>query len=325
MKKPQVVLEPHCQQLVEESKRFTSTNFAIPAEIRKLEKARYLDDPRAQEGLPSVSEQEITISRPDGSKLELIIMRPPGTESQVLPPICFFHGGGWCLGSKITYRRPVYELVVRARAAVVFVDYSLAPEAPFPTAVHECLDAVVWLANEENAKSINVDPTKLVLLGDSAGGNLSTVISLYAKQRGMPDIVKGQVLVYPATDGSHESESFVEFAENYGLTADSAKHLWSLYVPDEKERRENIWSSPLRASVDQLNGMPRALVITAEGDVLREEGESYARKLLEAGNDVTAVRYLGIIHGVFNSPTLSPSVDGMLDHIAAWLQSTWKK
>lgn len=141
----------------------------------------------------------------------------------------------------------------------------------------------------------------------------------------MPDIVKGQVLVYPATDGSHESESFVEFAENYGLTADSAKHLWSLYVPDEKERRENIWSSPLRASVDQLNGMPRALVITAEGDVLREEGESYARKLLEAGNDVTAVRYLGIIHGVFNSPTLSPSVDGMLDHIAAWLQSTWKK
>lgn len=89
MKKPQVVLEPHCQQLVEESKRFTSTNFASPAEIRKLEKARYLDDPRAQEGLPSVSEQEITISRPDGSKLELIIMRPPGTESQVLPLICF--------------------------------------------------------------------------------------------------------------------------------------------------------------------------------------------------------------------------------------------
>lgn len=143
-----------------------------------------------------------------------------------------------------------------------------------------------------------------------------------AKQRGL-DIIKGQVLIYPVTNDNFETDSYKQFAENYYLTRKLMLWFFDHYVPDQKDR-QNILACPLKASIDDLRGLPRALVITAEADVLRDESEDYARKLLEAGNEVTAARYLGIVHGIFNVGTMSPTGIEILDHVAAWLQKNWK-
>lgn len=235
---------------------------------------------------------------------------------------------------------------MRSRAAVVFVNYSLSPEVRFPVAIEECYDAVAWVANKENAHSIQVDPHKIIIAGDSAGGYLAAVVSsmyphiksfminhsltmqsLYkvlAKQRGLTAI-KGQALIYPITDSKFDTESYKEFANGYDLTADAMEWFWNHYLPD-KEARKNTLASPLQASIEDLRDLPRALVITAEADVLRDEAEAYARKLLAAGNDVVATRYLGIIHGILDIPKAwSPTADAIMDQVANWSKQTWKR
>ncbi|KAL1933378.1 hypothetical protein VTP01DRAFT_7468 [Rhizomucor pusillus] len=166
----------------------------------------------------------------------------------------------------------------------------------FPVASEECYDTVVWVANEENAQSISVDPRKIVIAGDSAGGYLAATASILAKQRGLAAI-NGQALIYPITDLKFDTDSYKEFANGYDLTPEAMEWFWDHYLPD-KAARTNILASPLQASTKDLEGLPRALVITAEADILRDKAEAYARKLLAAGNDIVATRYLGIIHGI---------------------------
>jgi acetyl esterase len=219
------------------------------------------------------------------------IVRPEGNTG-ALPVLIYFHGGGWALGDKETHDRLIREIAIGANAAVVFVDYSRSPEARFPVAIEEAYAATKWVA--ENGKTINVDSSRLAVAGNSVGGNMSAAVTLLAKERGGPKI-NFQALFYPVTDADFDTPSYRQFAEGYFLTREAMKWFWNHYAPDVASRNQPT-ASPLRASADQFRGLPPALVITGECDVLRDEGEAYARKLTEAGVPVTATRYPGIIH-----------------------------
>jgi acetyl esterase len=235
--------------------------------------------------------EDCTISGGPTGEIALRIVRPrdlPGP----LPVVLYVHGGGWVLGDKVTHDRLVREIATGAQATVVFVDYARSPEAHYPVAVEQAYAATQWVA--ANGASMNVDPSRLALVGDSVGGNMVAAVTLLAKERGGPRIAF-QVLFYPVTDARFDTASYTQFAEGPWLTRKAMEWFWDSYAPDVARRNEPT-ASPLRASLEQLQGLPPALIITDECDVLRDEGEAYAHKLLEAGVPVTAVRYLGAIH-----------------------------
>ncbi|MFJ8704434.1 alpha/beta hydrolase [Streptomyces ardesiacus] len=219
------------------------------------------------------------------------IVRPAGV-SGTLPAVMYFHGGGWVLGNENTHDRLVRQIANGARAAVIFVDYTPAPEARYPIAIEQAYAATKWVA--EHGSEINVDGSKIAVAGDSAGGNMAAAVTLMAKQRSGPKL-SGQMLFYPVTDADFTTTSYQQFADGPWLTRNAMKWFWDTYAPNAKDRKQ-ILASPLRASLNQLANLPKALVITDEADVLRDEGEAYAAKLRAAGNDVTAVRYQGTIH-----------------------------
>jgi acetyl esterase/lipase len=206
--------------------------------------------------------------------------------------IVYVHGAGWVFGDAHTHDRLVRELAVGVGAAVVFPEYDRSPEARYPVAVEQSYAAASWIAAGGAAKGL--DPGRIVVAGDSVGGNMTAALTLLAKERGAPHFA-AQVLFYPVTDARFDTDSYHQFAEGYFLRRDAMQWFWDQYTTDETQRNE-ITASPLRATTEQLTGLPPALVITAEADVLRDEGESYARKLRAAGVPVTAVRYGGIIH-----------------------------
>ena len=188
----------------------------------------------------------------------------------------------------------------------VYVDYTPSPEARYPTAINQAYAATQWVA--EHGSEINVDGKRLAVAGNSVGGNMAAVVSLMAKDKGTPAI-KYQVLLWPVTDANFDTGSYKQFAEGHFLTRNMMKWFWDNYTTDPKQRAD-LYASPLRASVDQLKGLPPALVQTASADVLRDEGEAYARKLDQAGVPVTAVRYNGMIHdfGLLNVVSQVPAV-----------------
>ncbi|MGW3021043.1 alpha/beta hydrolase, partial [Streptomyces longwoodensis] len=188
--------------------------------------------------------------------------------------------------------RLVRELAVGANAAVVFPEYDLSPEARYPVAIEQNYAVAQWIVREGTAQGL--DATRLAVAGDSVGGNMSAALTLMAKERGDVPLVQ-QVLFYPVTDASFDTPSYHQFATGYFLRRDAMQWFWDQYTTDKTERTQ-ITASPLRATVEQLTGLPPALVITGEADVLRDEGEAYANKLRQAGVPVTAVRYQGIIH-----------------------------
>ncbi len=232
------------------------------------------------------------------------IVRPQGG-TDTLPVVMYFHGGGWVLGDKNTHDRLIREIAHGAQAAVVFVEYTPSPEARYPVAIEEAYAATKWIA--ENGRSLNLDTSRLIVAGDSVGGNMAAAVTLLAKERGGPSI-DFQVLFYPVTDADFDTPSYQQFATGYFLTREGMKWFWNHYAPDVAKRKEPT-ASPLQASVDQLRGLPPALIINGECDVLRDEGEAYARKLIQAGVQVTAVRYLGTIHDfvMLNAITDTPA------------------
>jgi acetyl esterase/lipase len=195
-------------------------------------------------------------------------------------------------GNAHTHDRLVRELATGARAAVVFPEYDLSPEARYPVAIEQNYTVARWIVREGAAKGL--DATRLAVVGDSVGGNMSAALTLMAKERGDVPLVQ-QVLFYPVTDAAFDTGSYHQFATGYFLRRDGMQWFWDQYTTDEAERAQ-ITASPLRATTEQLTGLPPALVITGEADVLRDEGEAYANKLREAGVPVTAVRFQGIIH-----------------------------
>jgi acetyl esterase len=231
----------------------------------------------------------------------------------------YFHGGGFVLGDRQDWDRLLRDLAYAASAAIVFVEYSRAPEARYPVAIEEAYAATRWLA--ENGRDIYVDGERLALAGDSAGGNMVAAVTLLAKQRGGPKL-DFQVLFYPNTDASFSSVSYKRFASGFFLSRDDMKWFLDQYLPDRARRREPT-ATPLNATLEQLVGLPPALVITAENDVLRDEGEAYARKLMEAGVVVTATRYLGTIHGfvTLNPLASTPAARSAIAQAGAALQN----
>ncbi|MEW6038976.1 MAG: alpha/beta hydrolase [Pseudomonadota bacterium] len=266
---------------------------------------------------PPAAVEDLLISGGPTGQISVRIVRPEAA-SGALPVIFYLHGAGWVFGNAHTHDRLIRELAVRTGAAVVFPNYSLSPEAKYPTAIEECYAALKWVA--ENGQERGLDPERLAVAGDSVGGNMAAAMTLMSKARGGPSI-KLQLLFYPVTNASFDTESYQQFASGYFLTRDAMKWFWDQYTANEDERNE-ITASPLRATTDQLRGLPPALVITGQADVLRDEGEAYANKLREAGVQVTAVRFQGIIHDfvMLNALTDTAAARGAMTLATGWLR-----
>jgi acetyl esterase len=225
----------------------------------------------------------------DGFSVQVV--KPLGI-TEPLPAIVYYHGGGWVLGDFDTHGRMVRELAIQSRAAVVFVEFARSPEVRYPVPLEQCYRAVTWVA--EHGSSVGLDTTRVAVAGDSAGGNLAAAVPLLAVRRGGPRISL-QALLYPIVDCNFTTASYRDFESGLNLTAAGMRWFWNHYAPDEAARIDPL-ASPLRTSLDELKGLPPALVITAECDVLRDEGEAFARKLAAAGVSVTAVRFSGVLH-----------------------------
>lgn len=218
-------------------------------------------------------------------------IRPAGNK-EILPVIFYIHGAGWVFGNAHTHDKLVRELAIRTNSIVVFPEYSLAPEAKYPTAIEQNYAVLQKLVDLAAIKKF--DLTKLTVAGDSVGGNMATVMTLLTKQRhGIK--INQQLLYYPVTDANFETESYNQFAENYFLTKTGMKWFWDNYTTNEKDRAQ-ITASPLRASLEELRDLPKAMILNGEADVLRYEGEMYAKKLRQAGVPVTHLRFQGMIH-----------------------------
>jgi acetyl esterase/lipase len=262
--------------------------------------------------------EDLTIPGGPTKEVSLRIVRPANYAGGALPVVMYFHGGGWILGSKNTHDRLIREIANGANVALVFVNYTPSPEAKYPVPIEQAYAATKYVA--ENGRKMNLDSSRLAVVGDSVGGNMATVVAMLAKQRGGPRITY-QVLFYPVTDANFETASYREFADGPWLTKAAMKWFWDAYLPDVAARK-NPTASPLQASLDELHGLPPALVITDENDVLRDEGEAYADKMMQAGVSVTAVRYLGAIHDfvMLNPISDTPAARGAIRQANATLR-----
>lgn len=235
--------------------------------------------------------EDLTVDTGQWGSINVRFVRPEGNTDK-LPVIFYIHGAGWVFGSAQTHDKLIRELAVRTNSVVVFPEYSRSPEAKYPTAIEQSYAVLQKLS--ELAESKGLDLSELAVAGDSVGGNMATVMTILTKERqGLP--IQKQLLFYPVTDANFTTDSYQEFAENYFLTKEGMKWFWDQYTTDDSERSE-ITASPLRATSEELTDLPPALILTGEADVLRDEGEAYARKLRDAGVAVTQVRFQGMIH-----------------------------
>jgi acetyl esterase len=266
---------------------------------------------------PPTTVEDRTITGGPTGEIELRIVTPTGLDS-VPPAIVYTHGGGWILGDKDTHLRLVQELAVAARATVVFVNYVPAPEAHYPVQIEQAYATLQWVA--EHGADIGVDTSRIAVAGESVGGDMTAALTLMAKERGGPNIV-AQLIMYPVTDANFETNSYREFADGPWLTRKAMRWFWDAYLPDESKRSEPT-ATPLNATLEQLSGLPPAMLVTDENDVLRDEGEAYAHKLAQAGVDVITDRYLGTIHdfALLNPLADTPAARGVIAQGGAFLR-----
>lgn len=248
---------------------------------------------------PIAKVEDRTVPGPAG-EIPIRVFVPDAADP--LPILVHYHGGGWVIGSVEASDNLCRAMANLTPCVVVSVEYRLAPETRFPGGLEDCYAATKWVA--EHGAELGGDPSRLAVGGESAGGNLAAAVALLARERGGPKI-GFQVLIYPVTDSDFETASYVEMAEGYGLTRDTMQYFWELYVEKEADRA-NPLAAVLRADV---SGLPPALVVTAEFDPLRSEGETYAEKLKAAGVPVEHVSYSGQIHGFFNVGTMMEAGD----------------
>ena len=253
-----------------------------------------------------------TIPGPAG-KIAVRITAPAGPGP--FPALVYFHGGGWVVGSIATHDALARAITNAARIAVVSVEYRLAPEHPYPAAVEDAFAATAWVA--ANGASIGIDPARIAVGGDSAGGNLAAAVALMARDQGGPRLAF-QLLIYPITNDDLDTPSYRDYAQGYMLTRAAMAWYWDQYVPTPGDRRQP-YVSPLRAP--DLRGLPPALVATAEYDVLRDEAEVYAARLAEAGIATRLIRYDGLIHGFLRRTAMFDRARSALAEISTTLGS----
>jgi acetyl esterase/lipase len=290
-------LEPQAQAFAEAT--------AVPPFLYELgpEGARkVLDDVQAGPvDKPAVDEKWVTIPASVGD-VDVRLVRPAGAVGQ-LPVVLYVHGGGWVLGNAGTHDRLVCELAGGVGAALAFVEYDRSPEARYPTALEQAYATARWITAE--GESEGLDAERMAVAGDSVGGNMTAALAIMAKRRGDVSFVH-QSMYYPVTDAAQDTGSYRDFADGPFLTAKSMAWFWDCYAP-HRQRRSEITASPLRASLADLRGLPPAFVIVDENDVLRDEGEAYARRLLKAGVPTTSLRYNAIIHDFMMLNPLRPT------------------
>ncbi len=233
--------------------------------------------------------------------------------------IFYIHGAGWVFGSFHTHEKLVRELAARTDSVVVFPEYSRSPEARYPVAIEQCYNVLCRLSPILEKMDIQMNPCTLTVAGDSVGANMAIAMTIMAKARKEPYIQK-QLLYYPVTNACFCTDSYCQFAKGYYLYREGMMWFWNQYTMSACDRNE-ITASPLRADVEQLKGLPEAMIINGEADVLRDEGEAYARKLREAGVDVTAVRFQGIIHDfvMLNALDQTKACRAAMDTSVAWI------
>ena len=263
-----------------------------------------------------IDESEHIITQ-DGYTVTLNIVRPQGN-TEKLPAYIFIHGGGWVLGDYPTHKRMVRELTVLSGAVGIFVNYTPSPEAQYPQAVNEIYAATKWVA--ENGNEINVDGSRLSVVGNSVGGNMTAVTAIKAIENNGPKIAS-LIMFWPIVAADFDNETYQKYGKDRFLTTSLMKWLYDQYTTNPAEREE-IYASPLNASEDILKHFPPTLIQVAEADVLREEGEAFGRKLDNAGAEVTAIRYNGMIHdfGLLNPLAQEPQVKSLFRHAAADLK-----
>ncbi|KQB40014.1 alpha/beta hydrolase [Flavobacterium aquidurense] len=263
-----------------------------------------------------IQESEKTIEQ-DGFTIKLNIVEPEGNKEK-LPAFIFIHGGGWVLGDYPTHKRMVRDLVVLSGATGIFVNYTPTPDAKYPQAVNEIYAATKWIA--ANGNEINVDGNTISVVGNSVGGNMTAVTALKAIENNGPKL-QSLVLFWPIVAANFETDSYKQFGENRFLTTSLMKWMYDLYTTDPAER-EQIYASPLNATLEQLKDFPPTLIQVAEADVLRDEGEAFGRKLDQAGVSVTTIRYNGTIHdfGLLNPLAHIPQTKSLFVHAAAELK-----
>ncbi|MFB7273471.1 alpha/beta hydrolase [Streptomyces sp. NPDC056244] len=285
---PPVKLEPQAQEFLNQLAAADGTplydlSYAAAREVLNKLQAGPVDK------LPAEITERTVPGGPTGP-VSIRIVRPPGVKGP-LPGIVYLHGGGWILGNAQTHDRLVRQIANGARAAVIFVNYTPSPEAKFPVPVQQAYTVADWISR--HGAEINVDSSRLAIAGDSVGGNMTAAVTLMAKERGGPKFLQ-QVLLYPVVDARFDTASYDRFAEGCWLTRPAMEWFWNAYAPDIGSRSQPL-ASPLNASVEQLRGLPKALVIT-DSDVLLDGANAYAAKLRSAGVPVTNIHYGAITH-----------------------------
>jgi acetyl esterase len=286
-----------------------------PADAREL--LRSIQQSVDVKMLPADIDDRVVQGGPTG-ELQIRIVKPLNPVGD-LPIVFHTHGGGWILGDRDTHERLDRELANMVYAAVVFIDYTPAPEAQYPTQNEQAYAALEWAV--DNAGELGVDPTRIGLIGDSVGGNMAAALTLMAKERGGPRLA-AQVLCYPVTNADLHTSTYDRYADGPWLTREAMRWFWDSYLPDT-DRRDEITASPLQASLEQLKGLPPALIMNGEHDVLRDEGEAYGRKLAQAGVPVTQIRYGLTIHDfmLLNPITTSPQPRGAIAQASNYLRT----
>lgn len=238
------------------------------------------------------------------AEVDIRVVRPENSSNEKLPAIIYAHGGGWVMGDKEVYDTLIKKLAIMCHSSVIFVNYNRAPEFTYPGAIEEYCGVLEYV--RKNYTEFNIDPEKIITAGDSAGGNIviaSTMKTLYENGAN----IKAQILLYPVTSASMDTKSYEEYKNGPWLSKKSMEYFWDSYIPNKKTRDE-VYASPLRADKSEIRNFPPTLVITAENDVLRDEGEQFALKLEHAGVDAANIRINGTIHDFMMLNSLSDSV-----------------
>ena len=306
-------LDPQAQAVMDAvaALGFPANHTVSPEEARANGRAR----PRAT-GPDVAKVEDRAIPGPD-TALPIRIYTPEGAGP--FPVLVWFHGGGWVVGDLDSADATSRNLTVGGQCVVISVDYRLAPDTKFPGPAEDCYSATQWAAG--NAAALNADASRLAVGGDSAGSNLAAAVCLMARDRGGPS-VGFQLLVYPVTDRNYNTGSYVDNADGYQLSRDGMIWYWDHYLASDADA-SNPYAAPLQA--DDLSGLPPALVITAEYDPLRDEGEAFARALESAGVPTTCTRYDGMIHGFFGMAAAVDKGRQAVDQASEMLRATFSQ